>query len=194
MAQQPPFAQSLSVSELGGQSIEHPERLPAGVHPGYGQHLRRRPELPHRLRADLELYRAARSAALACSPRSATWAPRARGSTSSSFRTRWRRERPNRSSAQLHLRDLERQLDLPRGAVPVEPALPQRLHGARIVSVLEIHRRRGHRRARAGQHAGGAELARPGGRARPFQLRSAPQPHRCRFSTAPAWERPAERW
>ena len=78
--------------------------------------------------------------------------------------------------AQLHLRDLERQLHLSRGAVPVEPPLPQRPDGERVVPVLEVDRQRRHRRPRTGRHAGRAELARPFRRARALQLRRAPQP------------------
>ena len=33
MAQQPPFAQALSVSRLGGESVEHHERVPRGIQP-----------------------------------------------------------------------------------------------------------------------------------------------------------------
>ena len=95
--------------------------------------------------------------------------------TSSLFRTRWLRARQNRAPAQLHLRDLQRQFHLSRGAVPVEPALPQRLHGACLVSILEIDRQRRHRRTRSGQYTGGAELAGSFGRARALQLRCAAQ-------------------
>ena len=46
-------------------------------------------------------------------------------------------------------------------------------HG--VLPILEVDRQCRHRRPRPGHYAGGAKLARPGRRARPFQLRRAPQ-------------------
>ena len=54
MAQQPPFAQALSVSSSAANPLNIQNGFLQAIQPSLHQHLRRRPELPHRLCADLE--------------------------------------------------------------------------------------------------------------------------------------------
>ena len=63
MAQQPPFAQTLSVSSSAANPLSIQNGFLLGIQPIVHQHLRHRPQLPHRLRADVEAFGAARSAA-----------------------------------------------------------------------------------------------------------------------------------
>ena len=90
MAQQPPFAQSLSVSG----SAANPLSITNGFLAASGETLTSTfaidPELSHRIRADLDAYRSNTICRWVCSQRPATWARRGRGWTSSSFRIRWR--------------------------------------------------------------------------------------------------------
>ena len=80
MAQQPPFAQTLSIASSPDNplTLQNGFMIPAGH--GVHQHLRHRPELPHRLRADVADLRAAGSWATRWSAPSLTTALRAPGS------------------------------------------------------------------------------------------------------------------
>jgi hypothetical protein len=62
LAQQPPFRPGAECHQLRGEPADHRERFSAGDQLGDEQQLCHRSELPHRLRADLELLPAARSA------------------------------------------------------------------------------------------------------------------------------------
>ena len=195
MAQQPPFAQSLSVSNSAADSVEHPERIPAWPPPSLHQHLRRRSELPHRLCADLEALRSSTTCRFACSARSAISAPRARGSTSSSFPTRWRPGAVGIGLPHNFIYETsERQFDLPRGAVPVEPAI----HAAASWRTPPISFRNP---STTPAPAGAARAIRRWPRTGWICRRSAASPasiratiSRSRSSTAPAWGSPAARW
>ena len=118
--------------DFGGESADPPDRLPAG-HPARhgGSTFAIDPELPHRLRADLDDHGAARSAAahVRHGGLSGDQGHAARPAVPAQLGGAGRGG--IRAAAQLHLRDIQRQLHLPRGAVPVEPAVPQRHHGAR---------------------------------------------------------------